>query len=114
MKSKKLKKNKKLKKLKKNKDPMLKEFRFCFKCEPHVLTLVEHVRQQENTLIVAGDALRAVKTLNLKLSKEKELLEKKCIELRERLQSKAETTIQDKMDMITNAHLKQINRSNLC
>jgi len=51
-----------------DKDPMLDEFRFCDTCEPRVLKLVEHIREQENAIIVAKQAIESISALNKRLT----------------------------------------------
>jgi len=49
-------------------DPILEEFHFCETCEPNVLNLVAHVRDQENALLVAKQAIESISSLNKRLT----------------------------------------------
>jgi len=49
-------------------DPILEEFKFCDKCEPHVLELVKYVRNLENALVVAKQAIESISSLNSRLT----------------------------------------------
>ena len=94
-----------------SKDPILEESKFCSKCEPEVLQLVEYVRQLENAQIVAKQALETINRANEKLTVERRQFVKRIKELEEKLSGKNIIDLKEKMKGIDNAHNKLINRS---
>lgn len=48
-------------------DPSQDGFDFCLSCQPHVLMMVQYIRDLENAAIVAQQAIESLSTLNEKL-----------------------------------------------
>lgn len=89
-----------------NRDPILEESKFCSKCEPEVLQLIEYVRNLENAQIVAKEALDTLTWANEKLTEEME-------KLREKANQSERLNIKAKMQELNNAERRMVNRSNL-
>ena len=89
------------------KDPILKESKFCKKCEPKVLQLIEYVRQLENAQIVAKEALDTLHWANEKLSG-------KFDDIREKADGVEKANIKTKMQELHNAEMRIVNRSKMC
>ena len=48
-------------------DPVFKEYEFCEECEPKILNIVAHCREQENVINAARQAILAIGQINTRL-----------------------------------------------
>lgn len=95
------------------KDPILTESKFCEDCEPKVLQLVEYVRNLENTLIVAKQAIESLQALNEKLTNKHHILINDYRKARKQIRNQAADNIKDLTDEIDKAEARFVNRKNL-
>ena len=77
-----------------------------FKCDhcknPLCNCVIDHVRSQENALIVAKQALESLESLNTKLSMELDDERKKVIELKDKVTNKFWNEVNSKKEWIKN------------
>lgn len=87
-------------------DPILDESKFCSDCESEVLQLIQYVRNLENAQIVAKEALDTLSWANEKLTEKVE-------DLRERVNQSERLNIKTKMQELSDAEQRMVNREKL-
>lgn len=81
-------------------DPMFDEFKFCESCRPNVLTLIQHIRDQENAIIVAQQAIESMQKMFKKNEKVNFDLRVENGRLKKMLTGKEAGKLKGKMDLI--------------